>query len=438
MLQDSWGHDVSTTSPEALAACDAAVIDLLENRLTMGDNIKAAIEADPQCIMGLVMRGYMFLQFSSQVVAGKIAETIEALDGLDREGTAREQLHVKALRTWGSGHVHEARRCWHEIVDANPRDLLALRLHHFLSFWQGDRNALRALPQEAHSKVDATMPGYGFVLSMVAFGNEENGDYKTAEDFGRRAVDLNGNDLWGLHAVAHVMEMQGRAKDGLDWLNQPLDCWADRNPFQGHVWWHTALFALEVGDFDRVLEIYDAKVAADERGFYLDMQNSASLLMRLQLLGIDVGARWQALGAIAAGRIGDHVMPFTDAHFMLSLIGAGEFETAGRYLASQQAFAAAGGSDAAEVTRDVGLALGEALIAYGEGRFGGVVERLQPKRAALSALGGSHAQRDIFQQILIDAAIKAGRVETARALLAERAQLMAGSAWGKQQQALVA
>jgi tetratricopeptide (TPR) repeat protein len=194
------------------------------------------------------------------------------------------------------------------------------------TWWPPD--TLPELVEFVLGRIDEATPGYAFVLGMLAFGLEENGDYARAERFGREAVERNADDLWALHSVAHVLEMQCRHAEGEKLLDQPYGAWSDRNPFKDHVWWHAALFALELGGHERVLDIYDREVRAEESGFYLDVQNAASLLKRLELAGVDVGERWEALAELAESRIGDHVIPFTDAHFMLALVGGGRLEAA--------------------------------------------------------------------------------------------------------------
>jgi tetratricopeptide (TPR) repeat protein len=264
------------------------------------------------------------------------------------------------------------------------------------------------------------MPGYGSVLGMYAFGLEECGEYVEAEAKGRRAVELNGDDLWAIHAVAHVLEMQGRLRDGMEWLSQPLGAWADRNPFKDHLWWHTALFPLELGEYDRVLALYDDAVRLDRSDFYLDIQNAASLLLRLELQGVDVGDRWRELADVAESRIDDHVLAFTDLHFVMALAADGRFAACRRLLASLQDFAMQPKNFAAETMKPVTIPLCEAILAYAEGEYGRAVDLMLPIRYELSCVGGSHAQRDIFAQLLIEAALKDGRLKLARALLAER------------------
>ncbi|MGI9423433.1 MAG: tetratricopeptide repeat protein [Hyphomicrobiaceae bacterium] len=431
MLQDQWGNDLSTTSRDAVAAYDSAIFDFLEYRLTLGDRVKAILAADPECLMGLCFRGYMLMQFGSNAVLGKVREVLEPLEARAGNGTPREQLHVKALRAWMEGRVREARGHWERIAISHPGDLLALRLHHFMSFWQGDRQGLRDVPAGAVAAADEAMPGYGFLLSMLSFGTEECGDYARAEAFGRQAVSLNDNDLWGIHAVAHVLEMQCRHQDGIAFLDQPFGTWSDRNPFKDHVWWHTALFALELGEFERVLDIYDREVKVNEVGFYLDVQNAVSMLMRLKLSGVDVGDRWDLLADLAASRKGDHVMPFTDAHFLMALIGADRRTEADDYRRSLVTFASDNDDDAANVTRQIGIPLANALSAYGAGRNAEAADTLYTIRHDLAPLGGSHAQQDVFHQILIDAATKSGKTDMARSLLRERSIVRPGTTWAE-------
>lgn len=420
MAEDRLGLTVTTDSDVALEALNAAVFDFLEARLSLGERLKAALEADPECIMALCFRGYFLMQLSSVQTLPQVAEIVARAKAVAGKASERERMHIAALEQWQGGSPSGACRVWEQILDQWPQDLLALRLHHFASFWRGARQSLRDAPAAVLGRIDEAMPGRPFVLGMLAFGLEENGDYARAESFGREAVEANENDLWALHAVAHVLEMQCRHKEGATLLDRPFGAWSDRNPFKDHVWWHAALFALEMGDHARVLEVYDREVRVDERGFYLDVQNAASLLQRLELAGADVGDRWEELADLAESRLDDHVMPFTDAHFMLALIGAKRIDAARSYLASLNRFASASKSEAGRVTGEVTVPLAEALLAYGEGRYAEAGDGLHAVRHRLGPLGGSHAQQDVFHQTLIEAMTRAGRESTARALLAER------------------
>ena len=432
MHTDALGLDCTACDVGAIRAWNDALTAFFEYRLTTMDLVTAALDADPDFVMGLCFRGYLFMQFGSRHVFSRVDAVLEGLKTLHGTANARERAHIAALGHWRSGRVGDACRTWESILVTAPQDLLALRLHHLMSFWQGQRESLRAAPAAVLGRIEEGTPGYGSVLGMLAFGLEECGDYARAEDLGRRAFSINSNDLWALHAVAHVMEMQGRHEEGREWLYQPFGAWADRNPFKDHIWWHAALFALEEGDDEHVLEIYERELRIDEKGFYLDVQNAASLLMRLTLLGVDVEGRWEELADLAEARTGDHVLPFTDLHFMMSLTGAGRGEAAARYLASLETLSGEPKRDAAATTASLGLPVAEALLAHAKGDYGGCADLLLPLRREFAPLGGSHAQQDIIHQILIDAVIRDGRRDLASSLLAERAWLRPGGRWTRE------
>jgi hypothetical protein len=188
------------------------------------------------------------------------------------------------------------------------------------------------------------------------------------------------------------------------------------------------LFPLEGGDYDRVLALYDSEVKVDESGFYLDIQNAASLLLRLEFCGVDVGTRWRQLADIAEKRVEDHVFGFTDTHFMMALARDGRQSAAGALLESLRRFANVDDANSARpVASRVTIPVCEAIGAYADKHFDRAVEVLLPLRAQWQELGASHAQRDIFTQILIEAAIGANRTTLARDLLAERSKLKPNS-----------
>ncbi len=421
MYEDRWGLAITAANAEAVASYGAAVADVLEYRLAAGRHVKAALEADAGFAMGLCLRGYMLMQLATGAVAGKVDRVIAAGRAVAGRANRRERLHLEALGHWRGGEVGAACRCWRAILDDAPQDVLALRLHHFMSFWQGEAEALRDVPAAVLRAMDPGAPGYGFAVGMHAFGLEECGDYAGAEERGREAVARNGDDLWAIHAVAHVMEMEGRREEGLAWIGgRGREAWADRNPFKAHLWWHAALFALALGDEGEVLALYDREIRVDESGFYLDVQNAASLLMRLVLAGVEVGERWQPLADIAEERRDDHAMAFTDIHYAMALVGAGRLAAGRRYLESLRAFAAGGRGDAARVAAALTVPIVEALLDYGEGRYGAAAGRLSAVAGGMAGVGGSHAQRDVLLQVGIDAARRGGRGEDGRRLAAVR------------------
>ena len=428
MHRDARGLALSTDSAEAARLFDRAIAEYLEYRKTTLATLTEALDADPEFCLAHCFVGYLFMLYGSHAVDGKVDAALARAERLAPRAGPREQKHVAALAAWRQGDSERATRIWDDILIEHPHDLLALRLQHFSLFWAGQAYFMRDAAARALGAWDERTPGYGNVLGMYAFALEECGDNAAAEPKGRRAVELCGDDLWAIHAVAHVLEMRGQLADGVEWLKQPLGAWADRNPFRQHLWWHTALFPFELGQYDRVLEFYDREIRAEPSEFYLDIQNAASMLFRLEWCGVDVGTRWRELAEIAEKRIDDHVLAFTDAHFMLALCRDGRLASAERMLGSLRAFAATPGNSAAATMEPAAIPVAEAMLAYAKGDYRMAIEKLTASRYRWPLVGASHAQRDLFAILLIASAEKAGDRTLARALLRERMELRPHSA----------
>ena len=434
---DRRGLTLTTENQDAAEHFNAAIDDYFQYRVSAGKRAKAAVEADPAFAFGHCLRGYFFMLFGSTSfhphARACLDEASKDAGGVPGGVTVRETAHIAALAAWLSGDMTKTCAIWDEILVAHPHDLLAVRLQHFALFWMGRSADLRGGPARVLHAWDDRVPGYGNVLGMLAFGHEECGAYPEAEAAGRRAMELDKEDLWALHAVAHVFEMQGRLKEGLAWLEYPADAWDDRNPFRGHLWWHRALFCYEGGDYDAALALYDRSIRSDKSDFYLDIQNAAALLARLEFAGADVGGRWDELADHVEGRLDDHVLAFTDTHAMMALARSERGEAAMRLLASLEAFSATPGNSCAETMRPVAIPVSDAILAFSRGDHAHCAEILQPLRHDFVKLGASHAQRDIFHQFLIEASIRSGRRDWARALLSERALMKPNSvmSWRK-------
>ncbi|MGF1477723.1 MAG: tetratricopeptide repeat protein [Geminicoccaceae bacterium] len=437
MIEDKRGLGLTTTSEDTAKAFDETLERYLEYRLSIGQSVKAMLAADPDFVMGHALVGYLMMAKATPdgVEAAKISLG-KAEPGVGQT-SLREQRHVAALRAWVTGELDRAVRIWEEIAADHPLDLLALRLAHFQSFWLGRQQAMRNVVARSVAMWDETTPRYGDVLGMLAFGHEETGDYPRAEALGRKAVDLNGEDLWSIHAVAHVLEMQGRHGDGLGWLDFPKDRWADRAAMRTHIWWHKSLFHFERGEADAVLQLYDEVVDPGDDFYYIDMQNCASLLARLELTGHSVGDRWSYLAERAASWTDNRQMTFTDAHTIIPLARTGRPE-ARDHLEALTAFARQPGHALAERVGDLVLPVCQAIEAFYREDFDRTVDLLWPIKDQLTPIGGSHAQRDVFELFLLEAALRSGRFGQARAIASERIVLREHShgSWLKYAEAL--
>ncbi len=428
LAHDKRGLELTAASDCAAAALDAALDDFLAFGREAGPLLKAAFEADAEMPMAHVLRGCFFLLMGVGALRPRAAKSGGQAARL--AVTGRERAHADALSRWAAGDTAGAVRRFEDILLDHPRDILAIRLAHYLHFYHGALVQHRDSTARVLPAWDESVPGYGYVLGMRAFGLEEMGDYARAEEFGRRAVAIDPSDAWSVHSVAHVMEMQGRPQDGIAWIRGNEAHWEHKiHNFRHHLWWHRALFHLALEEVDAALDLYDNRFRADTASDdVLDIANAASMLLRLHFRGVDAGGRWQELADHSAGRIADGIFPFFDAHYMAALAMAGDSD---RVRAHLDAMSGRGGAATADAVYDeVGLPLCEAIAAFGAGDPERCFALLEPIRYELFRLGGSHAQRDVFMQLLI-AAGQAGRDRERRALLAERAALKPGAvaAW---------
>ncbi|HEX9168203.1 MAG TPA: tetratricopeptide repeat protein, partial [Roseiarcus sp.] len=268
---------------------------------------------------------------------------------------------------------------------------------------------------------DRDNPLASFVLGLYAFGLEETGDLKRAEEFGREALSLNRRDAWATHALAHVMETANRQDEGVAFLRSTRADWAGAHFMAHHNGWHLALFLIEQGRFDEVLADYDRftppKLADDST---LDRVDAASLLWRLELAGVDVGDRWSAVAGQWMAHVDDHVLAFNDLHCAFAAARSPDPGDVERFSLSLEAYERLGSGDNRQLTAEVGRRLIDGVLAFGDGDYPRAIEAILPARDEAIRIGGSHAQRDIVNLTLIAAAERSGQWSLARALLADR------------------
>ncbi len=132
-----------------------------------------------------------------------------------------------------------------------------------------------------------------------------------------------------------------------------------------------------------------------------------------------MGDRWQHVADAWAPVADAGLYAFNDAHAMMAFVGAGRSDLMQRVLDAQAAAMQRAGDNAA-FTRDVGQPLTASIKAFGNGDYAEAVRLIRPVRGIAARFGGSHAQRDVFDLTLVEAAFRSGQLELARALSAER------------------
>ena len=415
---DPYGLPVSCTSRTALDHLARALALLHRYQADPLVEIDAALAEAPDCVLGHAFRAALMVMSTERGLLPELRRSVAAADALCARATEREWAHISAARAWLDGDFALAARRYGAIVARWPRDLLALQVAHQCDFFLGDREALRDRPKAALATWGPAEPGTGFIHGMLAFGLEECGDYAAAEEAGRRAVERDPRDAWAIHAVAHVMEMQGRAQEGVAWLGTRVRDWAPDNMLAVHNWWHLALFHLEGGDQEKALEVFDRGVRRRTLAPAIELVDVSAMLWRFMLCGTDCGPRWaEAAELWLAQEPGFYA--FNDVHAVMACLGAGRSAEARRVIASMEAAALGEGTNAM-MSREVGLPLARGLAAFAEGRYAEATRLLGPLPPVAHRFGGSHAQRDVIALTRIEAALRAGDHGLASRLATER------------------
>lgn len=416
MHTDLRGFRLASDSTAAAHACRDGMEGYANWRADAMGQLLKAMEADQGFALPKLAVAWVLHLGRSADYAPKIAALLNDASAQLDPSDARAVHYRDALVAASQGNSINAATTLDAWLAANPTDLFAQRLVQFELFWSGRAVWMRDIVERSAHAWDESLAGFAMFLSCRSFANEENGDYAAAERYGRAAIEINNTDPWGAHAVAHTLVMQGRIDEGVNWLEGLSSNWREANQISHHLWWHLSLFLLERGETDRIIELLKTEIRNPDSPLVqavpdatIDIQNVASILLRLELRGVNVGDHWSQLAEICAGRVTNHANAFTNAHDMMVLAATGQFEQADALLQSMREFAAVGDGSLRTSYRAAGIAICEAVLAHRKAQYEIVIDRLAPVRHDMALVGGSHAQRDIFYQLLIDAALRCGR-----------------------------
>ncbi len=427
MTADGDTIDLYDRALDRLVRYHPDVVDLA-GQLTSGDT---------PAPMALALTAYLSLMSTD---ADDLPAAQTAWESLSQApSNERERVHAAAIGAWLRGNWNEAASLLDDLLALWPTDLLALMLGHQLDFFLGDAQNLRDRPLRTLRELDPSHPHAAFVQGMASFGLEEAGHYGQALDTGLAAVDSNPDDVWGIHAVVHTYEMQGRIDEGIRFLASDATQWATGNLFTVHNWWHLALYQLEAEQVQQSLDIYDAELHhAGSAGAPIEMLDASSLLWRLLLGGADTGDRFVTLAEAWAPKVtGESWYAFNDLHAVMAFAGADRGDDVRNLIRDRERWLDGVGGSNARMMTEIGLPTCRAVLAFAEGRYDDVIDELMPIRRTLNHFGGSHAQRDVLQRTLLEAAIRSGRFELARALTSERLGVRESSTYGWRQRARV-
>ena len=411
---------------DSLTRCKDALELMLTNRGNPAVEIDRVLADEPQFLFGHCLRAALIVRADDDAARSKLVASVTAIETECPDAGDPARRHASAARAWLDGDQALAVERYGAILIDWPRDILALVVAHALDFRLGQRRMLRDRVAQVMPEWKSTVLGYPSVLAMYAFGLEENGQYRRAEKAARRALAFDPRHPGAIHVIAHVMEMQGRAREGLKFLAATKSAWMDTTGISVHLAWHRALFHLDADDPESALAVYDAQIAKPGVADMSELADASALLWRLQLRNIRVGERWQLLADRWERQTLVGMRLFYVAHAMMALATAGRSATVQRVF-NLLPHIETNGAAVSYPEDALILPLCRALLAFANGDYPGCIEWLGRVRHIAHRCGGSLAQCDLIHLTLTEAALRAHRANLARALVAERTAMKPAS-----------
>ena len=418
MLADRQGNQMTGATCETVELFDRAVTAFNLYRGTPVELLDQAVDQAPDFAMAHILRVHLLALSTEAEATERAARRLAQVQQMDLN--EREASHVAALRNLVDGNWTAASEALNRHNGRYPYDLVALQSGHLMDFYRANAASLHDRIAQVMPQWSRGMPGYSVVLGMLAFGLEESGDLSRAEAVGREAIEVEPLNCWAHHAVAHVMEMQGRAEEGISWMQAREPYWAgDGNFFQIHNWWHKALFHLELGEADAALTLYDGRIRGEKSAVAVQLVDASALLWRLSAAGFDVGERWTELSENWDRHTMWTFYPFNDWHAVMAHLGAGQDAKVERMLECYRRCHVNGAETSAWACH-IGRPLIEGFTAFWRGDYQAAASWLTGARNITQAFGGSHAQRDVITWTLTEAALRGGLTGLAESLASER------------------
>jgi len=412
MQRDYLGNPVTGQHAGSLRAIDDFIEGLLAYE-TRAEGILVAASEDPQSCLANAYAGFLWMLLEAPEAAERASQFVAAAERTAVHATRREQLNVAILRAWVSDDLPLALRLCDQVSNDFPRDLAVLKIHQYFEFNRGNSPAMLRVALKARAAA-ADIP---YVHGMAAFAYEQCHLLAEAESAARTALSMRYKEPWAQHALAHVLLTRGRVDEGVHLLEAASDTWIGLNSFMlTHIWWHLALFYLSQGRDRATLEVYDRHCWGVAKQYSQDQIGAISLLARCEIAGVDVGDRWQDVADHLESRAQDTVQPFLTLHYLYGLARARRpqaailLETVREHARNAAPFNRA-------VWQEVALPACDGLYFYAHGDHDAAWRKLESVIPRMTEIGGSHAQRDLFEQILLDAALKSGRLISAQQML---------------------
>jgi Tfp pilus assembly protein PilF len=418
MYTDRYDQPLTTASQAAAHAYGEGLDLVLAGWTGAGAMLDRALAADPAFALAHIARARVH-QIQGEIAAARAAA--ERARQLLAHVTPRERGHVEIIATAIEGNPAAARPAAEQHLDDHPRDALVLSmllgafgLYAFSGRVDHDAAKLAILRRHAQHYGDDW-----WFLTYLGWSHTEAGDLAIGRRISERAIDLRRANGHGAHGLAHACFEQGDVETGRAFLSDWLPDHDGASILNGHLAWHLALLAIEQEDLDRALAIYRDRIqpSVSQAPPMNLLTDAASLLWRVALAGDrPLETEWNEVALY-----GERTFPRTGVHFAdlhQVLIAAARGDTSGleRRLSELEALHAEGRLAPGATM----LALCRGIAAFATGDDMSAIALLGPAIPEVSRVGGSHAQRELFEDTLIAASLRSGRGEAARALIDAR------------------
>lgn len=409
-MNDTNGLPVSTPSVAALEAYDRGTEQLFGWGRRALDFFTEATTHDPA--LGLAHAGSAICHFLDERFPEARAAAEQSRAHAAR-ATAREQSHVNAVGLLVTGRTGEAEQAMRAHLATYPRDFVVVQRLYYIWFWQGRFGDMLDMTAALLPASD----GNGYLLGLHGFALEEADRFADAARAAEAAITRNAQDAWAVHTLAHVLYEQAAFDTGITRLPPAIHPCNHLGWFRNHLVWHLTLMHLAAGHYERANRMSKAAFERAPSSIAGDLHDSISLLWRLELSGRPVGDRWQPFAVIARDRLNRQGLLYHAVHLGMALAAAGDWETADKQLAMLRERIP---KDRTGLVGAVAVPLVEGLHAFARGAYQQAIETIEPLRPRIVDLGGSRAQRDVYHDTVLEACFRAGEVERAERLLAER------------------
>ncbi|MBD1821770.1 tetratricopeptide repeat protein [Cyanobacteria bacterium FACHB-DQ100] len=400
MVIDTQGLTVRTDAEGAIAALDRFIDQSLYYGNQAESAILQALSLDPTCAIAQAYAAAYYLSQETAIAHRTAMAHLKVAQQYAPIATEREQWYISAISAWARGDISEAINLHEAIALHYPQDLISVQQGQYHYFYRGDARRLLQIAEKV-LPMNLDSPHLHYLYGMTAFGLEQCGEVDQAMKVGLQAIALNRADPWAQHAIAHVLEEQNRPAAGIAWMEKHSDTWEQCNSMlYTHNWWHVALYYLALGNVEKVLALYDQHIWGRANSFSSkDQVGAIATLIRLELQGVEVGQRWNAIAPYLHARLHEHRLPFQDLHYVYALGRAGYTDWVNDLLHSWTSHAQRVTPESQSIWLQVVLPVAKGLIAHAQGNWTIAIAQLQPNLPKLQAVGGSRTQRKLFEQI---------------------------------------